>query len=220
MLYKEKARLGDLEKRIFSPIINKFSHVLKYSKGERTKTFIPDLEKQILSTFENLEIQSKLSKLAVKPQDEIFKRVFGCGKQCPFCKVPCEAGAPAHNEHFASVHRPEGLGTYRWNKTRVLVSDICSSSVDSNKTFRCLETKGEFHPYKDYGKFFPDWLIQPDPSITASDYWKFVSKEFNHQFAEEFDALPAHLPEDWGEITKEQALESLKEVFTLKSKTG
>ncbi|CAM2115023.1 unnamed protein product [Caretta caretta] len=144
MLYKEKARLGDLEKRIFSPIINKLSHVLKYSKGEKTKTvsafldnlceklqqdlviprdslevilskntasadqfsafieqFIPDLEKQVLSTFENLEIQSKLSKLAVKPQDEIFKRVFGCGKQCPFCKVPCEAGAPAHDEHFA-----------------------------------------------------------------------------------------------------------------------
>ncbi|CAM5119491.1 unnamed protein product [Eretmochelys imbricata] len=263
MLYKEKARLGDLEKRIFSPIINKLSLVLKYSKGEKTKTvsafldnlceklqqvlviprdslevilskntanadqfsaffeqFIPDLEKQVLSTFENLEIQSKLSKLAVKPQDEIFKRVFGCGKQCPFCKVPCEAGAPAHDEHFASVHRPEGLGAYRWNKTRILVSDICSSSVASNKTFRCSETKGEFHPYKDYCKFFPDWLIQPDPSITASDYWKFVFKEFNHQFAKEFDALPADLPEDWGEISKEQALESLKEAFTLKSKTG
>ncbi|KAG6922395.1 putative protein 4070, partial [Chelydra serpentina] len=172
--------------------------------------FIPELEKKVLCTFENLEIESKLSKLAVKPQDEIFKRVFGCGKQCPFCKVPCDAGAPVHEEHFASVHRPEGLGKCQWNETRRLVSDICSSSVASNNSFRCTETKGKFHPYKDYRKYFPDWRIQPDPSITASDYWKFVFKEFNHQY----------LPEDWDKITKEQALESLKEAFTLKSKTG
>ncbi|XP_065450273.1 up-regulator of cell proliferation-like [Chrysemys picta bellii] len=257
--YREKASLGDLEKRIFSPIINKLSDVLKNSKGEKTKTvsafldnlceklqqdlvipkdslevilfkntasadqfsafieqFIPDLEKRILSTFENLKIQSKLSKLAVKPQDEIFKRVFGCGKQCPFCKVPCDAGTPAHTEHFAAVHRPEGLGAYWWVTTDILSYDICSSSVASNGTFRCTETKWEPHPYKDYRKYFPDWRIQPDPSITASDYWKFVFKEFNHQFAEAFDALPADFPEDWCKITKEQALESLKEAFKLK----
>ncbi|XP_065258516.1 up-regulator of cell proliferation-like [Emys orbicularis] len=257
--YREKASLGDLEKRILSPIIDKLRDVLKNSKDLKTKTvsafldnfceklqqdlviprdslevilfkntaradqfsafieqFIPDLEKQVLSTFENLEIESKLSKLAVKPQDAIFKRVFVCGKQCPFCKVPCDAGAPVHEEHFAGVHRPEGLGKYRWHKTRRLVSDICSSSVASNNTFSCTETKGEFHPHKDYRKYFPDWRIQPDPSLTASDYWKFVFKEFNHQFAKEFDALPADLPEDWGKITKEQALESLKEAFTVK----
>nr|XP_032619009.1 LOW QUALITY PROTEIN: up-regulator of cell proliferation-like [Chelonoidis abingdonii] len=257
--YREQASLGDLEKRILSPIINELSDILTNSKDLKTKTvasfldnfceklqqdlvipkeslevilfkntasadqfsafieqFIPDLEKQVLSTFENLEIESKLSKLAVKPQDAIFKQMFGCGKQCPFCRVPCDAGAPVHEEHFAKVHRPEGLGKYRWNETRRLVSDICSSSVASNKTFRCAETKGEFYPYKDYRKYFPDWKIQPDPSITASDYWKFVFKEFNHQFAKEFDALPADLPDDWYKITKEQALESLKEAYALK----
>ncbi|XP_065450280.1 interferon-induced very large GTPase 1-like [Chrysemys picta bellii] len=257
--YREKASLGDLEKRIVSPIINKLSDVLKNSKYLKTKTvsafldnfceklqqdlviprdslevilfkntasadqfsafieqFIPDLEKQVLATFENLDIESKLSKLAVKPQDEIFKRVFGCGKQCPFCKVPCDAGTPAHTEHRASVHRPRGLGESQENITRRLAYDICSSSVASNNTFRCTETKGEFHPCKDYQKYFPDWRIQPDSSITASDYWKFVFKEFNHQFAEAFDALPADLPGDWYKITKEQALESLKEAFTVK----
>ncbi|CAM4562997.1 unnamed protein product, partial [Lepidochelys olivacea] len=180
--------------------------------------FIPDLEKQVLSTFENLDIESNLSKLAVKPQDEIFKRVFGCGKQCPLCKVPCDAGAPAHKEHFASMHRPIGLGECQANKKEILTYDICSSAMVSNGTFTCSETKWEPHPYKDYRKFFPDWCIQPDPSITASDYWKFVFKEFNHQFAKEFDALPADLPEDWGNITKEQALESLKETFARSQK--
>ncbi|XP_053881071.1 up-regulator of cell proliferation-like [Malaclemys terrapin pileata] len=261
--YREKARLGDLEKRILSPVINKLNNALKNSKGEKTKIvsvflknlceklqqdlviprdsfevilfkntaradqfsafilhFIPDLKKQVLSTFENLDIEAKLSKLTVKPQDEIFKRVFGCGKQCPFCKVPCDAGAPAHKEHFAAVHRPKGLGEYQGSKTEILTYDICSSAVVSNGTFTCSETKWEPHPYKDYRKFFPDWLIQPDPSITASDYWKFVFKKFNHQFAKAFDALPADLPEDWGDITKEQALESLKETFAWKPETG
>ncbi|XP_044870429.1 up-regulator of cell proliferation-like [Mauremys mutica] len=260
--YKEKASLGDLEKRIISTIINKLRDVLKNCKGEKTKTvsafldnfceklqqdlviprdsfevilfkntasadqfsafieqFIPDREKQVLSTFENLEIESKLSNLTVKPKDEIFKRVFGCGKQCPFCRVPCEAGASAHTEHFALVHRPQGLGTYRCVKTWRLVSDICSSSVASNSTFRSSATKWKDHPFKDYRKYFPDWCIQPDPSITASNYWKFVLKEFNDQFAEEFGALPADLPQDWGKITKEQALESLEETFKCKKKT-
>ncbi|XP_015278119.1 PREDICTED: uncharacterized protein LOC107119997 [Gekko japonicus] len=51
------------------------------------ENFLPNLEKQILSDFDVLSIKSKLSKLPVKPQNEIFKRVFGCGKQCPFCQV-------------------------------------------------------------------------------------------------------------------------------------
>ncbi|XP_044870494.1 interferon-induced very large GTPase 1-like [Mauremys mutica] len=178
--------------------------------------FIPDLQEQVLSTFENLEIESKLSKLTVKPQDEILKRVFGCGKQCPFCRVPCEAGGSDHKVHFASLHRPRGLVESQRNKTKTLVSDICSSSVASSNTFRCTETKWEDRPYKDYQRYFPDWRILPDPSITASDYWKFVFKEFNHQFAEEFDALPANLPDDWYKITKDQALESLKEAYRLK----
>uniref|UniRef100_A0A8C4WKV2 VLIG-type G domain-containing protein n=2 Tax=Gopherus evgoodei TaxID=1825980 RepID=A0A8C4WKV2_9SAUR len=184
------------------------------------ENFLPNLKELILSEFKKLEVVSVLSNLSVKPEDEIFKRVFGCGKQCPFCKVPCEAGAPAHEEHFASVHRPQGLGEYRSIRTKILSYDICSSAVVSNGTFRCTATKWKDHPYKDYLIFFPDWRIQPDPSITASDYWKFVFKEFNHQFAKEFDALPADLPEDWGKITKEQALEGLKEAFTLKARTG
>ncbi|XP_043373144.1 up-regulator of cell proliferation-like [Dermochelys coriacea] len=184
------------------------------------ETFLPNLKELILSEFKKLEIVSVLSSLPVKPEDEIFKRVFGCGKQCPFCKVPCEAGAPLHKEHFASVHRPKGLGEYRSIETKILCYDICSSAVVSNGSFRCSETKWKPHPYKDYLNFFPDWRIQPDPSITASDYWKFVFKEFNHQFAKEFKALPADLPEDWGKITKEQALEGLKEVFILKARTG
>ncbi|XP_024063969.2 up-regulator of cell proliferation-like [Terrapene carolina triunguis] len=180
------------------------------------QTSLSDLEQQILAEFKNLEIEFKLSLLSVKPQDEIFKRVFGCGKQCPFCKVPCEAVGTDHKEHFASVHRPQGLGEYRCSETNILVYELCSSAVVSNCTFQCPETQWEVHLYKDYRTIFPDWRIQPDPCINASDYWKFVFKEFNQEFAEAYIAEPAELPGDWEKITKEQALESLEEAFKMK----
>ncbi|XP_074854412.1 up-regulator of cell proliferation-like [Carettochelys insculpta] len=180
------------------------------------QTFLSDLETQILAEFENLEIESKFSLLSVKPQEEIFKRVFGCGKQCPFCKVPCEAVGTDHREHFASVHRPQGLGAYCCIETGKLVDEMCSSAVLCGSTFQCPETQWKPHPFKDYRDIFPDWHIQPDPNIHTSDYWKFVFKEFNQEFAEAFRAEPAELPEEWEKITSGQALESLEEAFQMK----
>uniref|UniRef100_A0A8C8SDB1 VLIG-type G domain-containing protein n=1 Tax=Pelusios castaneus TaxID=367368 RepID=A0A8C8SDB1_9SAUR len=180
------------------------------------QTFLPDLQQQILAELQDVELRSKLSHIPLKPQDEIFKRVFGCGNQCPFCKVPCEAGGGAHKEHFASVHRPQGLGRYQSVVTEKLVYSLCSSDVVSNTEFRNSDTDWKDHPYKDYRRYYPHWRIQPDPSITASDYWKFVFKEFNQQFAKKYHAKPANLPADWQKITKEEALESLMEAFTMK----
>ncbi|XP_075784738.1 interferon-induced very large GTPase 1-like [Pelodiscus sinensis] len=178
--------------------------------------FLRDLEEQILAELKSTDVESKLSHLSVKPEAEMFKRVFGCGKQCPFCKVPCEAGAPSHKEHFASVHRPQGLGEYRSLHTKKLDYDICSSDVVGNRAFQNSDTEGKYHPYKEYRDYYPDWNIQPDPSIEASSYWKFVFHKFNHQFAKQYNAKPADLPEDWGTITKEEALESIKQVFNMK----
>ncbi|CAM5148366.1 unnamed protein product [Natator depressus] len=180
------------------------------------QTFLLDLEQEILLQFGGLDIQAKLSNLSLKPQDEIFKQVFGCGKQCPFCKVPCEAGGSDHKEHFASVHRPQGLCGYRYLDTQKLVYDICSSEVVSENSFRNSDTKGKRHPYKDYRIYYPDWRIQPDPSIEASDYWKFIFQKFNHQLANSYNANPADLPRDWGKITETRAQEGLKEVFNMK----
>ncbi|TFJ97820.1 G patch domain and ankyrin repeat-containing protein 1 [Platysternon megacephalum] len=129
---------------------------------------------------------------------------------CLFCKVPCEADGRHHREHFASVHRPQSLQRFRNSHAKKLHYSLCSTDVLYNDKFQNSDTEWKPHPYKDYRDCYPDWYIQPDPSIMASDYWKFVFKEFNHQFAREYDALPADLPEEWGEITKEQALESIK----------
>ncbi|XP_044870470.1 interferon-induced very large GTPase 1-like [Mauremys mutica] len=184
--------------------------------SEDIEVFLSVLELNLSSEFKAVNTEKKLSVLQIKPQDELFRKVFGCGKQCPFCKVPCEAGGMAHKEHFASIHRPQGLAKLRDLSTERLEYSLCSSDVVSNAEFRHRDAEGKYHPYKDYHRYYPDWRIQPDSSIEASDYWKFVFKEFNHQFARKYKAKPADLPENWGKITKEQALESMKGVFNMK----
>ncbi|XP_069591177.1 up-regulator of cell proliferation-like [Ranitomeya imitator] len=178
--------------------------------------FLSDLRADIISEMRWSTIESVLDVVVLKPEEELFKKVIGCGNQCLFCKVPCEAGCAEHTEHFATVHRPQGLGRYRSVDTNVLCSSLCSTDVVTGKSFRNSDTEWKFHPYKDYQDLYPDWMIQPDPSISASDYWKFIFKEFNAKFAKEYNAKPATLPKDWYDINKGQALESLKESFRVK----
>ncbi|XP_073492152.1 interferon-induced very large GTPase 1-like isoform X1 [Aquarana catesbeiana] len=170
---------------------------------------------EILKEMNSLDIDYVLSMVTLNPLDQLFKRIFGCGKLCPFCKVPCEAGGHDHTEHFASVHRPQGLAGYKELATNVLCNSICSTDVVGNGCFRNSYTQWVPERYKEYRKFYPDWVIQSDPGINASVYWKFILKEFNDQLAEEFNAIPAKIPINWEKITKEQAMKSLRDSFNL-----
>ncbi|XP_069840736.1 up-regulator of cell proliferation-like [Dendropsophus ebraccatus] len=177
--------------------------------------FLDLTKQQVQSYVTSMSFTSLLSKLKLKPQDELCRMMIGCGHQCPFCSVPCEAGGADHQEHFASFHRPQGLGQYRWDGSERLVTDICTTSVVSLARFRNSATDGKWHPYKEYRTYYPDWAIQPDPSIQSSDYWKYIFAQFNAQFAKLYDAEPAELPDDWKKITKEDALRGLKETFNI-----
>lgn len=86
----------------------------------------------------------------------------------------------------------------------------------SNTNMKNISTLHRDGNHQQNRTYYPDWRILPDPSITASDYWKFVLKEFNQEFAEEYAAEPADLPDDWRRITKEQALRNLQEAFNMK----
>uniref|UniRef100_UPI0037E9C858 up-regulator of cell proliferation-like n=1 Tax=Semicossyphus pulcher TaxID=241346 RepID=UPI0037E9C858 len=178
--------------------------------------FVRDMAEAVREQFKKTTIKKKIRNLDVKLQNELFKNLIGCGKQCPFCKAPCEAGAKEHKEHFTSVHRPEGLGRSTWVKTEKLTIDICTSLVNSDCKFRSNATNGEWHPYKEYIKIFPDWRIAPDKSLQDSDYWKYVLKRFNSKFADVYNAKPADIPDTWKVITKQQAEESLKRSFNVK----
>ena len=177
---------------------------------------VKDMAQTLMKKFKETSIQMKLKALHVKPQNELFTKVIGCGKQCPFCKAPCEAGGKEHTEHWTSLHRPEGLGEYRCLFSQKLVTSICSSRVISDRNFSCYATKNAPYPYKRYKDIFPDWKIPPDVSLQASDYWKYIMATFNKQFAKKYNAEPGDVPETWKKITRQQAEASLKESFNIK----
>ncbi|XP_068120911.1 up-regulator of cell proliferation-like [Hyperolius riggenbachi] len=168
---------------------------------------------QILSKLKSMNIKSILCKVKVDPRDELFRQVVGCGKVCPFCKVPCEGGGSQHKDHFATLHRPDGLGSYRWTRDETLSIDICSTSVITDATFSNSKTGFRPHSFKEYRKKYPNWDIKPDPTLESSDYWKYIFVKFNKDFADEYEAKPATLPNGWKSITKAQALQSLKASF-------
>ncbi|KAJ0055872.1 hypothetical protein NL108_014164 [Boleophthalmus pectinirostris] len=161
------------------------------------------------------DIKTKLRSLHVKPQNVLFDRVIGCGKQCPFCHSPCDAGGSAHTEHWASLHRSRALGGRTWEDSKKLITDICSSAVDSDIRFKSAATNYEWHPYKTYREIYPDWKIASDPSLEASDYWKYVLVKFNDKFAEAYKAEPADIPQTWRSIDKEMARESIRKAFAI-----
>lgn len=185
--------------------------------AQRLTRLVEYMKQSLTEKFRKEDLKIKLRKLNVKPQDELFKRVFGCGKQCPFCAAPCEAGRDKHDRHWVSTHRPQGVGSYRNTSSKKLVNDICSNSVHSEThVFRCHETNNKFHLYNKYKKIFPDWDIPSDLSMEESDYWKYVLTRFNGEFAEAYGALPAEIPPGWKALTEEEAEKSLKESYCIK----
>ncbi|XP_051729227.1 interferon-induced very large GTPase 1-like [Ctenopharyngodon idella] len=164
------------------------------------------------------DVREKLTRLSLnRPQEELFSRVFGCGKKCPFCKAPCEAGGKEHTEHFVSIHHPQGIGNCRRIPDGKLIPDICSSLVVSKKEFRHQDTGYQWHPYKEYREIYPDWKIQPDTSIEATDFWKYIFAKYNTKFAVRYNAGPADIPRDWYNISVHQANKSLEDTFLVRT---
>ncbi|XP_063049197.1 interferon-induced very large GTPase 1-like [Engraulis encrasicolus] len=183
------------------------------------KEFIKDMEESLTQDYErrisHKDIIVRIEQLPSKPHDQLFYYVSGCGHQCPFCETPCNAGCRSHTKHESSMHRPEGLGRYSWVDSNKLVIEICTTLVISDCKFKNFRTKGEWHPYKQYREIYPDWDIAGDASSEASDYWKYVMKEFNKEQAEAFKAEPADIPDEWKRLTKEDALRGLKKTFNM-----
>ncbi|KAG9330466.1 hypothetical protein JZ751_024276, partial [Albula glossodonta] len=51
-------------------------------------SYIDEMEQSLRAEFQSDDVGTRLNTLPFKPQDELFRRLFGCGKQCPFCRAP------------------------------------------------------------------------------------------------------------------------------------
>ena len=147
--------------------------------------------------------------------DFLFKEVIGCKAKCPFCQVPCDthSGGKSSGNHSATLHRPQGLGGMRNTKSEKLAIDDCCLDVTTDGTFKTENTKGEWHPYKEYHKIYPDWTIHGNADPDVEKYWKWVFAQHNEKFAEYYSAKEADIPEEWSKYTREQIEQDIKDKY-------
>lgn len=159
------------------------------------------------------EAEIMLRRLPTKPHKEIKKHISGCTEQCPICHVPCDNMTKRHEKHRAELHYPEGVVGCAAKGNERLTCTICTSSVATGDSY----WDGQRHrKYRDYQKDYPSWVIQPIQNDSPLKYWKWVMSYFNKDFAKLYGRQEAKLPEGWVLITKQQAIEDLREAYATK----
>lgn len=144
------------------------------------------------------------------PVTKIMNKLWGCISKCMFCAEPCRNTDKDHVEqgfkHKCIQHRPQGIGGFRNEHDEKLTVEFCNFLVSSKSGFK-FHDKEQFKPYQQYQKFYPDWDISP--TSDTSKYWMWVMFRFQNELTRHHAAQLPELPQSWGEITKEEAINSL-----------
>ena len=184
---------------------------------------LDNLYSTLRAEFEDMSV-AEIQTWQTRPNDILFKELSGCTEQCPFCKEQCDLTDKNHfhssstsageaHKHSVTLHRPSCLGGFRWVKSNEMILDICTSLVASDYRFRNLKTKLEFHPYKEYSKFYPEWSITDDTSQKASLYWKWLVGNYKKKIAAEFAMKECEVPSEWKQLKWSDVKNSLKDAY-------
>jgi len=156
--------------------------------------------------------------------DEAFDEVWGCNVQCPFCGEFCRLGEKHEGKnHVCIQHRPAGMHGVHDRTTKKLCSENCSINIQLNKAFSCyfcqqrgLCTKDgcdEYHEFKQYKRYFPDWEIYPSADGTEKcEFWAFMMWRHAENLSKYYGRKLPDMPSSWGTITAEMATESLNDL--------
>ena len=163
---------------------------------------------------------SHITKWSTSPHLLLCDSVIGCTEQCPFCGEQCELTDPNHaacgKDHFINIHRPQCLRKYRWHKTKKLILDVCSYSVESDNMFYNADTNYEWHPYKDFRSLYKNWCISNESPTEATKYWQWFISRYLSDIIEWAGAAPTSISHlNWGAVSQEMAVASLSEVYKI-----
>ncbi|XP_067332697.1 interferon-induced very large GTPase 1-like isoform X2 [Channa argus] len=144
-----------------------------------------------------------------------------CWVKCPFCSAVCTNTIKDHSpeDHSVLFHRSTSVNGVHYRNSVELCVEFCTTNVSSDRRFYPRGDSEELIPYKLYrtaGKGFEDWSITPDGSNLT--YWKwFVSKfrtELENHYKLKFGDRSKIL-DAWALYTKEQAIQSLDEMYNM-----
>ncbi|CAC5424376.1 unnamed protein product [Mytilus coruscus] len=192
-----------------------FVHVMK-----REKTDIFNFEATVMNKFNQIEnvIRDKFRettsqnvKWRKNPISGVMRDLWGCKAKCPFCFEPCTNTNPNHYDekirHQCLQHRVQGLSGRHWVTSQKLILKFCNTGIQENDfTFLVKENRMKFQNYQD---LFPEWYIEP--TMDTSKYWIWLLCHFKQEFETRHGKKFVDIPENWKQITEDEALESLEE---------
>ncbi|XP_065325854.1 interferon-induced very large GTPase 1-like [Pelmatolapia mariae] len=181
-----------------------------------------EIEKGFTSITEKMSSLSldKLNESRHKPEEILIDQLCNCcWVKCPFCAAVCTNTMKDHSPdgHSTPFHRPDGIKGWHRRDTVEFSVNFCTTNVSSDRSF-CLKGDSEkYIPYKQYKAAHPPydtWRITPDGSKLA--YWKWFVCQFQTQLEEHYGLKfmgSGAIPDQWKKITKNEAIQSLDEMF-------
>ena len=150
------------------------------------------------------------------PHELAFKTLWGCTEVCPYCHEPCLNSQSQHwNEkgdkcHSTIQHKPHGIIGGCWHDNGTLVLESCNYVITTKHVH--VNSSGD-EPYRKYKNYYPSWDIAPSKRVDSCEYWMRFMYQFRESLEMHYDAEDTVFPKSWGDITEEQALDSLS-MFT------
>eukprot|EP00066_Takifugu_rubripes_P030065 XP_011619331.1 PREDICTED: interferon-induced very large GTPase 1-like [Takifugu rubripes] len=120
------------------------------------------------------------------------------------------------DKHSAPFHRPTGVNGFRFYGTKMFVVESCTTLVVSDDAFCPHHDSDVTIPYKQYkkaGERYASWEITSDGSLLP--FWKWFTYRFQKELEQHYDLRftgKEEIPNNWGEIKKEDAIKSLDEL--------
>ncbi|KAK7939389.1 hypothetical protein WMY93_002715 [Mugilogobius chulae] len=207
-LLKEKLNFGQISTANFSGV-----KIFSFLREAIEKRLVP-----ITMNLEKLPLD-KMNEYRLQPDQILIDQLCNCcWETCPFCAAVCTNTVKDHSpeKHSVPFHRPTGIEGWHIRGTVEMVIDFCTTLAASDKKFR-PETSTLTVPYKQYktaGGNYAEWLITPDGSKLV--YWKWFICQFQKDL-EDYHNLKfvgqGEIPSDWREYSREDAIESLNEIY-------
>lgn len=200
---------------------------------------IKNFERFLLSIFKKLsELEIELVKIWTgkkasdftwpdeSPYDLTYNFLWGCSSKCPWCSEPCQKSDTRHGSqqdcHNCIQHRPNGVsGTY-FKPTGKLTLESCNFAVQSTlmrscgKWCECPNDKCTvYHPSREYKTHMAEWDISPLADMSNSKYWNWFMKTYSKELVNYYGHEMPTFPSSWESLTKEDAIQSLSEVYLI-----
>ncbi|XP_076739106.1 interferon-induced very large GTPase 1-like [Maylandia zebra] len=209
---KDKLTLGTISCQNFGDINN-----FDFLKEE--------IEKGLISIKEEMNRLSldKIKEFRLRPDQILIDQLCDCcWETCPFCRAVCTNTVKDHVikdkiDHSCPFHRSSAVNGVHYRNTTEISINFCTTEVASDRSFYPDGVSEELFLYKEYrkaGPRFANWSITPDEY--TSKYWIWFVCKFKKRLEEHYGLSftgRGEIPPKWTEFTKEEAIQSLDEMY-------